>query len=489
MKTGSDSQCIPNYRLLSEDQIEEIHQTTLELLETTGVKVLNEEALQLLKDAGCGIEDRSIVKIPGDLVEESIKSAPSSVTVYNRNGDPAMAVGGSNVYFGMGTDLLKTRDLKTGEPRASRLRDVIDSAIVGDHLEEIDFIASNAFPLEAPGNLAFIIEFKAMMEHSPKPVYFTSGGPEDLSVILEMAADVKGGEDGLREKPFIIHYAEPISPLVHSSGAVDKLLLCADKGIPLNYAPALLSGGSGPVTLAGAIVVANAEALSGLVMQQLRAKGAPAITGFSATPLDMRTGTTVYGSPDERLTHSACCDLYHHYGLPVWGEAGCSDAGSLDEQAAMESMASILMASMDGCNLVHDVGYLGQGLVGSAASVVMCAEIISYVRRIMRGFELSRDRIGLDVIREIGPGGNFLSHARTLKYFREEHWTPRFLNRQSPEAWQKSGGKRYGEVLVEKTLDILATHESDGLSDASIKRLDSILEKAAGSLAEKRLSV
>ena len=489
MKTGLKSQCIPDYRLLTEDQIREIHQATLELLATTGVKVLNEDAHQLLKGAGCGIVDQHIVKIPGWLVEESIRCAPSSVTVYNRKGDPAMVLGGTNVCYGMGTDLLNTWDLKTGELRSSCLQDVIDSAIVGDYCEEIDFIASNAFPLDVPENLAFIIEFKALMENSVKPIYFTAAGAEDLAVMLAMAADVLGGADRLREKPFIIHYAEPISPLVHSSGAVDKLFMCADNGIPLNYAPALLSGGSGPITLAGAIVVANAEALSGLVIQQLRVKGAPAITGFSATPMDMRTGTTVYASPDERLTHSACCDLYHYYGLPVWGEAGCSDAGSLDEQAAMESMASIMMAAMDGCNLVHDVGYLGQGLVGSVASVVMCSEIISYVRRIMRGFDVSRDRIGLDVIHEIGPGGNFLAHDQTLKYCREEHWTPRFMNRQSPETWQKNGGKRYREVVVEKALEILATHKPDRLSDEAIKRLDSIIESVSDRLADKQLSV
>ena len=489
MKTGFKSQCVPDYRLLTKEQIIELHNATLDLLLNTGVKVLNEKAQAMLKSAGCRTDGGDIVKIPGRLVEESIASAPSSVTVYNRKGAPAMELGGTNVYFGMGTDLLNTWDLKTGVLRASCLQDVVNSAIVGDYCQEIDFIASNAFPLDAPGNLAFIMEFKALMENSTKPIYFTAAGAEDLSVILDMAVSVCGGEENLREKPFIIHYAEPISPLVHSSGAVDKLFMCADRGIPLNYSPALLSGGSGPVTLAGAIVVANAEALSGLVIQQLRAAGAPAITGFSATPMDMRTGTTVYASPDERLTHSACCDLYHFYGLPVWGEAGCSDAGSLDEQAALESMASIMMASMDGCNLVHDIGYLGQGLAGSPAALVMCNEIISYVRRIMRGFDISKDRLGLDIIHEVGPGGNFLANEHTLQFCREEHWAPHIINRQSPENWQQNGGKRYAEKAVEKALDILATHQPDRLSEQDIERLDMIIEKSADRLAAKQLSV
>lgn len=155
----------------------------------------------------------------------------------------------------------------------------------------------------------------------------------------------------------------------------------------------------------------------------------------------------------------------------------------------MESMASIMMAVLDGCNLVHDVGYLGQGLAGSAAAVVMCSEIISYARRFGRGFDISKDRIGLDVIHEVGPGGNFLAHEHTLKYLREEHWAPKLLNRQSPEIWQQESGKRYGEVVVEKTLEILATHAPGRLPGEAVQRLDSILEKAAEELADERSAV
>jgi len=483
------SQSIPHYRLLTEPQIQELHQATLELLETTGVKVLHNDARQLLHDAGSQIADRQIVKIPRQLVEASIQNAPSSVTIYNRNGEPAMSLAGRNVYFGMGTDLLQTWDLRRGELRDSCLQDVIDAAIVGDYCAEIDFIASNAFPHDVPGNLAFALEFKALVEHSIKPIYFTAGGPEDLAVILDMAATVAGGDEQLRARPFIMHYAEPISPLVHSAGALQKLLLCADRGIPLNYVPALISGASGPVTLAGAIVVANAEALSGLVIHQLRAKGAPMVTGFSVTPLDMRFGTTVYGSPDERLTHSACCDLFHYYGLPVWGEAGCSDAKCLDEQAALEAMASILLAALDGCNLVHNIGYLGQGLIGSPAAVVMGNEIISYVKRILRGFEISPERIGLDVIQAVGPGGNFLSDAQTLRFFREEHWRPQFINRQNPENWRKDGGKSYRERVTAQALHILATHQPERLPAPVVQRLDDIIAKAEETLSGKLLGV
>jgi trimethylamine--corrinoid protein Co-methyltransferase len=465
-----------------------MHRATLEVLETVGVRVHHDRALALLADAGCRIQDTNLVYMPNWLVEESIQSAPSRITIYDRKGQEAMRLEGDNVYFGMGTDLLRTWDIRSGQLRDACLQDVVDSAKIGDYCPEIDFIASHAHPQDVTTNLAYIASFKALLENSTKPIYSTAASCQDLAFIIEMAAAVAGSGQRLREKPFIMHYAEPISPLVHSSGALEKLFLCAEKGIPLNYAPALLMGATGPISLSGACVVANAEALSGLVIHQLRAKGAPMISGFSATPMDMVTGTTVYGSPDERLTHSACVDLYHYYGLPVWGEAGCSDAKCLDEQAAIESTAQILMAALDGCNLVHDVGYLGQGLIGSPASIVMCSEIISYVRRIMRGFDMSRERIAMDVIRKVGPGGNFLAEDQTLRLCREEHWRPKLIDRNNPEAWARKGGRRYTEVVTRKAIEILDTHQTEPLPDTLVQRLNEIYARAAKELTGKFFS-
>ena len=485
MNTGFRSQCVPNYRVLTENQIKEIHLATLEILETAGVRVLDDEGIQLLRDAGCRVTENNIVQIPNWLVEACIRSAPSRITVYNRKGEDAMHLEGSKVHFGLGTDLIKTCDLKTGELRPSRLQDVINAARTADYFEEIDFIASFALPQDVPTNMMYIACFKAMVENSLKPIFFTAAGHEDLSIIIEMAAAIAGGKDSLKEKPFLIHYSEPTSPLSHSYGAVRKIFLCADKGVPINYTPGMLSGASGPVTLAGAITVANAEALSGIVLHQLRVKGAPIISGFVATPMDMLTSTIVYGAPEFRLTHSAYADLYHYYGIPMWGTAGCSDAHTLDQQAAMESAISILMAALDGANLVHDIGYLGQGLIGSPAAIVMCSEIISYVRRIIRGFDISRDRIGMDVIRQVGPGGNFLAEEQTAKLHREEHWRPKFLNRDDPETWMKKGSKSYGEIVTQKAIEIIETYKPEPLSDDICRILEEIAKKAEASLTDK----
>jgi trimethylamine--corrinoid protein Co-methyltransferase len=483
MNSGFKTQCVPGYRLLTEEQIKEIHRASLEVLETIGVRVSHEEGIQLLSDAGCRVRQDNVVQMPNWLVEACIRSAPSRITMHNRKGEEAMRLEGRNIHFGLGTDLIWTVDLRAGETRRSRLQDVANAATVADYCEEIDFIASFALPSDVPVNTMYIACFRAMMENSVKPIFFTAAGKEDLGVIVEMAAAVAGGEDALREKPFLIHYSEPTAPLTHSRGAVNKLFLCAEKGIPICYTPGDSMGASTPVTLAGGIVQANAEALSGIVLHQLKRKGSPIISGWALVPLDMRSGIFSYGAPDFRLTNSAFADMFHYYGIPMWSTVG-SDAHCLDEQAAMEHAFGTLLAAMDGANLIHDIGYLGQGLLGNPAAIVMCDEIISYVKRIIRGFDLGREMMAVDVIRSVGPGGNYLTVKHTQTHFRQELWQPRFLNRDSPETWAKKGGQSYGEVVARKALEVLETHRPEPLPEDVRQRIDEIAGGAERALAD-----
>ncbi|MBW2678966.1 MAG: trimethylamine methyltransferase family protein, partial [Deltaproteobacteria bacterium] len=219
MNTGFKSQCLPTYRILTSDQIKHIHTATLELLETVGVKVMYKEARDMLAGAGCRVKPGNIVRIPNWLVEECIRSAPSRITIYNRLGQEAMRLEGNNTYFGMGTDLIKTYDLETGELRDSQLADVANAARVADALEEIDFLGSYALPYDSPTNLMYIDAFKTQLENSIKPIFYTAAGTADIAVINNLAAAVMGGKEALREKPIHIHYAEPLTPLLHSSGA------------------------------------------------------------------------------------------------------------------------------------------------------------------------------------------------------------------------------------------------------------------------------
>ncbi|MFZ3048895.1 MAG: trimethylamine methyltransferase family protein [Desulfatirhabdiaceae bacterium] len=486
MHIGLKSQCVPTYRLLTEDQINHLHSATLELLESVGVRVLYPDAVDMLAGAGCRVMPDNIVRIPGSLVEACIKTAPSGITIYNRLGDEAMRLEGRRTVFGMGTDLTHTIDLESGCIRQSRIGDVANAAKVGDALEDIDFIASYALPYDSPVNLMYIDSFMTELENSVKPIFYTAAGIEDIQVIHEMAAAVMGGKDALRNKPIHIHYAEPLSPLTHSTGAIQKLFFCADNGVPVNYTPGMMSGASAPVTLAGAIAVGNAEALSGIVLHQLRAKGAPIISGFGMSTFDMKTLACVYGCPEYRLALSACADLFHYYGIPMWGTAGVSDAHCIDQQAGMEWAISLMTAVLDGANLVHDVGYLGQGMVGHPAALVMCAEIIGYVRRMARGFTIDADHLAMDVIRDRGPGGDFLSTDHTFDFFRKEHWQPHLCNRQTLDNWMGQGEKTWAGKAIEKTRDILTNHRPVPLGSDVRSSLNALRQQAEIDLKHTR---
>jgi trimethylamine--corrinoid protein Co-methyltransferase len=481
MNNGFDPHVRPSYRLLTEEQIRELHEATLQLLETVGMRVSNDEAVEMCRGAGCPIHDNPsgdrMVLFPRKLVEDAIASAPKSISIYNRKGQEAMRLTGRNNYYGLGTDLIHTYDLNTGQMRATVLQDVVNAAIVTDALSEIDFVASFGLPHDVPTNTMYIECVRAMLQNTVKPVFTTAGGAEDLAVIIEMAEEVAGGEAALREKPTLIHYSEPTPPLVHSYGALRKLFLCADKGVPITYVPGGILGGTSPVTLAGGIVQQNAEMLSGLVLHQLRRPGAPIITGFACVAMDMRTSVFTYAAPEFRLTHSAYADLYHYYGLPMWGTVG-SEAMVMDQQAGMDHAFTTLMAAMDGTNLIHDVGYLGQGLVANVAMLVMCNEIIGWVKRFQRGFDITPDTIALDVIGKVGPGGGYLQEEHTFKHLRNEIWHPKLMNRDNPDGWKQKGCKTYGEVVTEKALNILATHKPQPLAQETQERLAAMVQQA-----------
>jgi len=469
---------MPEYRLLSQAQIEHLHGATLELLETVGVEIRHPEARHMMADAGCRLGDGERVYFPAGLVEDAIRSAPSRIILYSRSGEEAMRLEGRRFHFGMGTDLARTYDLTTGRLRESTLNDVNTAVHIADALPGIDFIASYAIPNDSPSNLMYFDAFKAQLENSSKPIFFTAAGLEDIGLIRKMAAAAAGGDDVLRQKPSLIHYSEPLSPLIHSHGAVDKLLFCADHHIPVTYAPGMMSGATAPVTLAGALAMGNAEALSGLTLHQVRSKGAPIISGIGMATMDMARATCIYGCPEYRLALSACADLYHHYRIPMWGTAGVTDANCLDQQAGMEWGVSLMINALAGANLIHDIGYMGQGLIGHPAALVMCDEIISYVKRFMRGFKMDEFHLDLEEIQRLGPGGNFLASRHTARMFKKEHWYPDSMNRDNTETWTGSGRKEWGEKAIERAHDILATHQPSPLENGVRHRLDEIRERA-----------
>jgi trimethylamine--corrinoid protein Co-methyltransferase len=487
------TECLPNYETLLPSQMRKLHNATLSILRKVGVDVLHKGAVELLKEAGCTIENGKRgklerVKIPEWLVEDCINSAPSRITIFDRCGEPAMFLEGKQTNFGMGTDLPKTRDLETDELRPTTLKDVREVATVADALPNIDFIGSNGLPSDVETNTMYIESFKAQIECSKKPIFFTAANEKDLGYILEMAEAITGGKKELAARPFLIHYSEPTSPLTHSDGAVAKLMLCAERGVPVNYTPAVLSGASGPATIAGGIVQGNAEALSGLVIHQLTRKGSPIITGTSVLPIDMRSTCISYTAPQHKFAYTVIAAMYHYYNLPVWGTAGVSDSHILDEQTAFEHALTIYSAALEGSNLVHDIGFMGQGLVSSSAALVMCDEIISYVRTMLKGFEINDVTLALDIIEKVGPGGNYIGERHTYENFKRDMWEPKLANRLNPDNWVTAGSKTYKEKAVEKAIKILKEHNTIPLTTEVQEKIDKTCKRASESLKNEYLS-
>jgi trimethylamine--corrinoid protein Co-methyltransferase len=297
-----------------------------------------------------------------------------------------------------------------------------------------------------------------MAENSSKPIVSTAECRNDLREMCRIAETIRGGEDKLRAQPYFTHYVEPISPLKHPFTSLDKLLYCAEKHIPAIYSPAPLSGATAPITIAGHVAQGLAECFCGLVIHQLKAEGAPFLMGMGPAVLDMATSQSSYNAPEYYLAYLAAIEMSHYYDLPSWGYAGTSDSQIPDSQAALEAALITFLSTMSGANMNHDLGYLDFGRAGSLEMVVIMDEIIDQLRRLQRGILVNDDELGLDVIQEIGPGGQFLTHNHTLKHFRTTQWRPRLICREGYEKWEESGSRSLLDRARYRLKEIFETH-------------------------------
>jgi trimethylamine--corrinoid protein Co-methyltransferase len=466
------------YRMFTQAQLEEIHLASLEILRRTGVRVYDAEALALLQEAGCTVTDETLVRFPAAVVETALLYAPSRVVLCSRTGEPRLYLEGHRTYFGTGSDLPNTRDLETGERRPAVLADVEKTARLADWLPNLDFVMSMALPSDVPVATSDRHSFLAMVENTAKPLVFTAWDEVGLADIIAMAQTVAGGPAELALKPFLLAYLEPVSPLQHSGEVMQKVLMMADHGLPFVYAPGPVDGASAPVTPAGSLVMANAEVLSGLVVAQLRRKGTPFVWGSGSGPMDMRTTVGTYASPEFMLHCMGMAEMAHYYyQVPVWGFSGCADSKLPDTQAGIESALWILWTALSGANLVHDVGYIESGLTCSYEMMVIGDEIISFVRRLLAGIELRPETLALEVIDQVGPGGEFISTDHTADHFRQV-WYPRVFDRRDYHAWTDAGRPTALETARDLARQAITGHTPPPLPENTLEQLRTIVAEA-----------
>lgn len=463
---------------LSEEQMRDIHSAALEILQNCGTKIHNEKSLELLQEAGAWVKDDQRVFIPSGLIEWAIRSAPSKVTIYDRNGKPAMYLEGRNVYYGTGSDCPKLLDSFTGESRDFLSEDVQNAVKLVDALPYIDFTMSMGLAPDIPTQLQYQNKYAVMIRNSTKPQVITAADKTSLGDIVDIAATVVGGRKELSRKPIFVLYDEPTSPLVHINEALDKLMFMAEHNLPTNYSPGIMAGGTGPVTMAGAVTQANAEILAGLVIHQLKNSGAPFIFGAGMSPMDMQSMQPTYSAPEAMVTQAGLCQIGRClYDLPTWGFGGCSASKLVDEQAVNEAATYIMMSGWMGTNLVHDVGYLEFGLTYSFDLLVMCDEFIGQVRRMMEGIRVDKEYLAVDSIKRVGPGGHFLGDDHTLDHFKE-NWQPDLTDRRTYEDWQAQGSQSMGQRTKAKIEAILKNHRVEPLAEDVDAEIEKILLNA-----------
>lgn len=468
----------PQFSVLSESQLEDIHLAALEVLRRTGIRFHHPGAVDTLKHAGAFVSDGNLVKLPARMVEDALSAAPGRVIMCDRNGEPAVFLEGRKVNFGTGSDCLNLLDPDTGEHRKFTQNDIINAYHLCDALPNIHFVMSIGLPADVDPRLTYDVQMAMMLEHTTKPIVFVTNDKASCQRAIDMAAAVAGGYEALREQQHILLYSEPSSPLQQSQTAVDKLLMMAEYELPVVHSPGPQMGGTAPITMASGLAMSLAEIFSSLVLHQLKKPGAPFIFGAGLHHMDMKATQICYASPEFQLTKAAIAELGRWYGMPTWGYAGCSDAKVMDEQAALEAMLSVLMAQLSGGNLIHDVGYMESGLTCSYEMIVLTDELVAMTNNLMKAIDTGSDSLMLDEINRVGPGGHFLNTDQTLNRFRD-FWYPTLLDRSIRSIWLKKGASTLGNRLNAKVKEIIIDHKPEPLNKGLVKQVNEILSRAA----------
>ena len=348
------------FQRMSEEQCQKIHWASLEVLERTGIRLYEQEAIDLVSKAGAHVSDGNLVRIPSGLVEKASVTVPRRVVLCDRHGNPVMPIesagrtGSARSFFGPGSDCLNIIDHRTGTRRSPVLQDIIEGMTVADALPNIDFVMSMVLPADVPQAVSDRYQMEVMLNHTTKPIVFVTNEFSGCTDAVEMAEAVAGGADALRLNPFVACYINVTTGLRHNQEALQKLLYLADKGLPALYIPVGLGGATAPVTVAGCQVVWNVGALVGLVISQLKREGAPYVmAGWGSNMLDMRTMVQPYANPDRQGIAQA---MAHFYGLHMFSLGGCSDSKCLYGQAAIESALTLMTTALSGSHILHDLG-------------------------------------------------------------------------------------------------------------------------------------
>ena len=467
------------FQMLSDDQVKELFDGVLHVLEYTGLDVYHEEARDILKKAGAWV-DGLRVRLPSYLVKRSLAMAPRSFTLWARDGNAKhnIQIGPGRAHFGPGPTCPNFIDVDTLERRPYVRSDAPIVAKVVDALPNIDFCESLGTVHDVHHQLGALYEFAGMFPSTSKPIVAWSYDRFDSAGIHEIAVAEAGGQAAFEKRPNYVHYCVPLSPLVSTFEALDKLLFAARHRVPLVFAPSPIAGDTAPVTAAGIVIQGAAESWLGLTLAQAVQPGLPFIMGGVHSVMDMSNMILAYGAPELALMMAGVSELSHYAGLPLWQTGGCTDAKTFDEQAIIEGSLSVFISALTGGDLCHDVGYTESAMTGSVFQLCAMDEAIGYSRRITRGIEVNEDTLAVPVIHNVGPNGHYLRQQHTRRHYRSEFWYPKLCDRRNYEEWEMMGKTTMKDRTVARVRDILATHRPSPINPETEKVIEKVLAEA-----------
>ncbi len=462
-------------KVLSPEDVQRIHQATLEVIEGVGVRFPSVKALDLWEQHGAAVDrETMVVRVRGELIEQALQAAPSVYTLAARDPGQDLSLDGNHVYVGTDGCGVEVLDIQSGRRRRSCLQDVVDIARVADALEEVAFHWVPVSAQDCPPESRGLHELRAIWESSSKHVQTESIYTErEARAAVEMAAVVAGGREALRRRPVLSLMQCTISPLAQDGGSVEAALAAAEAGLPVGFMTMASCVSTAPATMAGNLVVGNAEVLSALALVELVYPGAPVFYAAAQTAMDLRTGAYTGGGPEDFLFGAATNALADFYNLPLSMGSFATGAKEPNWQAGVENSLSTVMASLVMSDMLLGVGLLHGSRVWSYAQMLLDCEIFAIVRQVLDGIAVDGETLALEAIRAVGPAGNYLTHKHTLTHMREL-WVPRFMDRRPYEAWEKKGDGPQDWALAQAR-QILSTHQPDPLDAALSAELGRIV--------------
>jgi trimethylamine--corrinoid protein Co-methyltransferase len=462
--------------ILDDGQIQQIHEATLDVIESVGVCFPSSKALDVLENHGASVDRNSMIaRIPGAVVEEHIKNAPAQFTLAGADPGLDLPLDGNHSYLGTDGCGVEILDIVTGEKRRTHKRDLIDVSRVADFMEGIAFHWVAISAQDCPPNSRSLHELEAVWSVSKKHVQTESIVNErEMQAAVKMAEIMSRGSD-LRKNSALSIMQCTLSPLGHDGGSLDAAMVSAEAGIPVGFMTMASAGSTGPVTLAGNLVVGNAEVISALALMQMIAPGCPVFYAAAQTAVDLRTGAYTGGGPEDFLFGAATNLLADYYNVPLSMGAFATGAKEPDWQAALDNSLSAFMAVSTLSDMLLGAGLLHGSRIFSYEMLVMDCEIWSLLENMFTGIEVNETTLALDAIQQVGPGGSYLGQKHTRQYMRKR-WIPTLMDRRTYDEWSSNrDGSR--DWARENATRILDQHYPDPLDRYQKSALSEIIQK------------